>query len=217
VNIARKLAVAVLLCLSCACFAQTPRRFTIIPPERLTCREQQPCTIDLQATGGQAPLNWLLTQGKLPPGLSLNRQTGRVSGTPTAAGQSTVTVIARDARAQVATLKLTITVLSLLEIAWQSPPSLADTNLSGSLRVTNYSGNEVMLTVIVVAVNEIGKAFALGYQHFALAPGAASPTIPFGMQMPPGRYRVRADAVGEVAPKNVIYRSALEAGPFATP
>jgi hypothetical protein len=71
--------------------------------------------------------------------------------------------------------------------------------------------------VLVVAVNEIGKAFALGYQHFALAPGATSPTIPFGMQMSPGRYRVRADAVGEVAPKNVIYRSALEAGPFATP
>jgi len=35
--------------------------------------------------------------------------------------------------------------------------------------------------------------------------------------LPPGRYRVRADAVGEVAPKNIIYRSALEAGPFLTP
>jgi hypothetical protein len=74
-----------------------------------------------------------------------------------------------------------------------------------------------MLTVVVVAVNEINKAFTLGYQHFSIAPGATSPVIPFGMQLPPGRYRVRADAVGEVAPKNLIYRSALEAGPFRTP
>jgi hypothetical protein len=156
-------------------------------------------------------------QGKLPAGLSLDHNTGRISGIPIAPGQSTIIAQVRDGTGQSARLRITITIQSLLEVVWQSAPTLSETNLSGSLRVTNYSGNEAVVTVIVVAVNEINKAFALGYQHFSLAPGAASPVIPFAMQMPPGRYRVRADAVGEVAAKNLIYRTALEAGPFATP
>jgi hypothetical protein len=195
---------------------QAPARLTIVPPERPVCREQQRCAIDLLANGGRTPYDWSLLQGKLPAGLSLDRTRGRISGTPTAPGQSTVTIMVRDAVGQADRLRITITIQSLLDIVWQSAPVLDQTNISGSLRVTNYSGNEVMLTVVVVAVNEIGKAFTLGYQHFSLLPGAASPVIPFGMQLPPGRYRVRADAVGEVAAKNLIYRSALEAGPFAT-
>lgn len=206
-----------LLCTATAAAAQPRARFAIVPPERPVCREQQACVIDLQTVAGQRPFEWRILQGKLPEGLSLNRFTGRISGTPTVPGASTVNMEARDVRGQTASLRITITIRSLLDIVWKSAPSLDGTNLSGSLIVTNYSGNQVTLTVIVVAVNEINKAFALGYQHLELAPGAATPVIPFGMQMPPGRYRVRADAVGEVAPKNIIYRSALEAGPFATP
>ena len=71
-----------------------------------------------------------------------------------------------------------------------------------------------VLTVIVVAVNEYGKAFTLGYQHFTLSAGTTSPDIPFQMLMPRGRYRVRADAVGELLAKNQIFRTNKEAGPF---
>jgi len=193
------------------------RQLVIIPPERPRCVEQQACTIELRTTGGLAPFHWLVVDGTLPAGLALDRNTGRIEGTPTQAGQKKVTVMASDVNAQLARLSITITIVSLLEVEWRSAPQLRDTNLGGSLRVINHSGNEVMLTVIVVAVNEIHKAFALGYQHFTLAAGATSPDIPFGMQMSPGRYGVRADAVGEVAPKNIIYRSDLEAGPFTAP
>lgn len=48
----------------------------------------------LQATPGTAgnALTWEVTQGSLPTGLSLNENTGEISGTPTAAGTSTFTV-----------------------------------------------------------------------------------------------------------------------------
>jgi hypothetical protein len=50
----------------------------------------------LIAAGGRAPLSWSITSGALPGGLTLS-STGVLSGTPDAAGTSTVTVTVRDA------------------------------------------------------------------------------------------------------------------------
>ena len=49
----------------------------------------------LAATGGTAPYSWSVTSGSLPKGLSLS-STGVVSGTPTSAGSSTVTIQVTD-------------------------------------------------------------------------------------------------------------------------
>lgn len=53
-------------------------------------------TATLQATGGAQPYTWSKTTGTLPPGLTLNPNTGVISGTPTAAGTSTFTVQVAD-------------------------------------------------------------------------------------------------------------------------
>ena len=45
---------------------------------------------------GTEPITWHVTAGKLPKGLSLNRNTGEISGTPTAAGAATFTVMAAN-------------------------------------------------------------------------------------------------------------------------
>jgi hypothetical protein len=50
----------------------------------------------LAATGGTAPYSWSVTSGSLPKGLSLS-SAGVVSGTPTSAGSSTVTIQVTDA------------------------------------------------------------------------------------------------------------------------
>ncbi|MGW6915452.1 putative Ig domain-containing protein [Kitasatospora sp. NPDC054939] len=57
--------------------------------------------LQLQATGGTAPLTWSATG--LPAGLSINAATGLISGTATTAGGSTVTVTARDASGRTGT------------------------------------------------------------------------------------------------------------------
>ncbi|KAA2266532.1 M4 family peptidase [Solihabitans fulvus] len=50
--------------------------------------------LPLSASGGTAPYTWTATG--LPAGLSINASTGTISGTPNTAGNSTVTVTAKD-------------------------------------------------------------------------------------------------------------------------
>ncbi len=63
------------------------------------------------AGGGTPPYAWSMT-GTLPAGLSLNTSTGMITGTPTAVGSSSFTIMATDAHAptQMATKALSIVV-----------------------------------------------------------------------------------------------------------
>jgi hypothetical protein len=53
-------------------------------------------TATVTALGGTAPLTWTLSLGALPAGLTLSAATGVISGTPTAAGTSTITLTVTD-------------------------------------------------------------------------------------------------------------------------
>jgi hypothetical protein len=55
-----------------------------------------PYSAALAATGGAPPYTWSVTSGKLPTGLSLNRATGVISGTPAVLGTSGFTVGVTD-------------------------------------------------------------------------------------------------------------------------
>ena len=50
----------------------------------------------LQSIGGTGAVTWSLTTGTLPAGLTLNPSTGAMTGTPTAAGSSAITLSATD-------------------------------------------------------------------------------------------------------------------------
>ncbi len=66
------------------------------------------------ASGGAPPYVWSITAGSLPAGLSLNTASGAITGTPTAATNSSFTLKVSDASVptpQTATANLSITVL----------------------------------------------------------------------------------------------------------
>ncbi len=163
----------------------------------------------LVATGGSAPYTWRLVDGQLPPGLKLHAHSGVISGVPTTAGEYSFAIAAADT--SVPTLQaqraVTITVIAGLAIDWKQYPKVQGTALSGSVVVTNQTGQDFDLTVVVVAVNSIGRATTLGYQHFTLAAQKSGTVIPFGSAPGPGTYVVHADAVAHHPGGHHIFRA----------
>jgi hypothetical protein len=56
----------------------------------------------LAATGGQPPYRWALAEGSLPPGLSLNENSGQMSGRPSEAGEFSFSARLTDAAGTIA-------------------------------------------------------------------------------------------------------------------
>ncbi len=152
-----------------------------------------------QANGGSQSYLWsVAANSHLPAGIKLSQHDGKLSGSPIAAGEYHFTVILTDASDHTLRVQreFTLVVTVGLTIDWKQTPKVNGTNLGGSVVVANHTDHPILLTVVVVAVNQIGRATTLGYQHFNLA-SQAEQVIPFGSSPGPGTYYVRADASAE--------------------
>ena len=170
----------------------------------------------ISAGGGTQPFFWEVAGGSLPPGVLLDPVSGALVGAPAETGEFRFTARVTDAGSppQLAEETFTINVVAPLEITWAEPPAVRDAGIFGSVRVSNGTRDDLDLTVIVVAVNEYNKAFALGYHHFTVKPGEETSDLLFGFTLPKGTYTVHADAVAEFAPRTAIYRTRLQVGPL---
>lgn len=76
----------------------------------------------VRASGGLEPRTWSVASGSLPRGLALNSATGAITGTPRAAGSSSVTFAVTDRAGQRATVAATIRIAAKLAISTGSLP-----------------------------------------------------------------------------------------------
>jgi len=191
-----------------ASWAQAPKPLVIRTEKLGPVAAGSQVRIAIKVTGGVQPLTWKVSSGKLPPGLKLNATTGAMAGQATTAGvfHFGVTVTDSGVPAMQIQREYTLVVTAALSIEWKELPAVHGQMLEGSVVVTNLTEQAVDLTVIVMAVNQIGRATALGYRKFTLAAGTQQ-VIPFGASPGPGRYVVHADAVAEVLSSNTIYRA----------
>ncbi len=100
----------------------------------------------LVASGGTTPYTWSVISGALPAGITLDPTTGEISGTPTAAGNSTFTIKVKDLSSpfQTDTKTLTLHVAGLLAI---SSTTLANGVLSSPYSATlNSTGGTAPVT-----------------------------------------------------------------------
>ncbi len=171
---------------------------------------------ELQAGGGTSPYHWS-GFGDLPPGISFDAATGTLAGIADTPGNFRFTVVLTDsARHSVTrTYHFRVGAGTTISIAWTRAPVVANGGIAGEVEISNPGREAFDLTFIAVAVNEIGRATALGYQHFALSPGKQK--IAFSGNLPRGTYVVHADAIGEIARTGIIRRARLQVQPLVIP
>lgn len=167
--------------------------------------------LQFHPTGELGPYRWRIVSGSLPRGLSL-QENGIVSGDVTEQGSSDFLVAELDRGGKQQTYKHTLTVETPLTASWLKRTQVTGNRVEGSIRVSNTTGRDFDLTYVVLAVNDIGRATAIGYQHFSLKQNTRDQELPFGETLPRGNYVVNVDVVGEESQSNLIFRSRLVSG-----
>ncbi len=202
----------VLFAISAAAQTEDPARLEFATKSLPTAPLGKHYDFSIKLQSGRGPFEFTITKGKLPPGIALQPALGVLAGVPSQTGVYNFTLSVRDLTTrQTIQRDFVLEVTGPLLLEWVDAPKLSGNTISGSIKVMNSSsrGEPFDLTVIIVAVNEIGKAFALGYQHFTLQQ-YMDQVIPFSSTLPNGRYIVHVDAVAEIAATNSIYRSRLQ-------
>jgi hypothetical protein len=163
------------------------------------------------AHGGVSVKHWKVEKGALPPGMKLD-DGGLLIGEPERPGEFQFTVSVTDGgdRESAVQKQFVLKVVAALAIDWKSPARVTGNRIGGTVEVSNTSPDDMDLTFVVMAVAENGRATAIGYQRFVLKRGTIGMELPFGDTLPHGGYVIHVDAVGEVAPKNLIYRDRMQ-------
>ncbi|QIH07518.1 MULTISPECIES: autotransporter domain-containing protein [unclassified Pseudomonas] len=107
----------------------------------------------LTASGGTAPYTYAITSGSLPAGLSLNTSNGSISGTPSASGNTNLTVTATDANSATGSRAYTLTIDA------QAPVS----NAVSATVVANSSSNPITLNITGGTATSVAVATAAAH------------------------------------------------------
>jgi hypothetical protein len=211
----RMLTIAALLpCWPPAARAQQPADSTQLALDPVTLPNAAPrheFKYLFNAHGGIPPYKYSISEGSLPVGVKLSGD-GLLDGTPPATGQFRFTVSVTDSSnpAQKTTRSFLLKVVQPLLMQWKRYAHVTGNRIDGSVIVSNSTDDEYDLTFVVLAVDDNGRATAIGYQHFPLKSGVESFEIPFGETLPRGNYEVHVDTVAEVPEKDRIYRVRLQ-------
>jgi len=200
---------------------QTPRpdQLTILTKEMPSgslwtpYRDQYRPGFQLRATGGIEPYHWRVVNGVLPAGLKLD-ESSEITGVPQESGNFQFALELHDSRIPPlhASQKVTLIVEAPFSAEWDHKAQVSGNRIDGSVKVSNRTGRDFDLTFVVLAVNDIGRATAIGYQHFSLKKNTRNMSLPFGETLSPGNYTVNVDVVGEEPIARRIFRARLVAG-----
>jgi hypothetical protein len=173
----------------------------------------EPYTARLHASGGTEPYHWRVIDSSVPRTVRLS-DAGTISGDLNESGEFQFTALVRDNSnpPKHAKQKLILRTETPLTADWSRKVQVSGQRIDGSIKVSNHSGRDFDLTFIVLAVNDIGRATTIGYQHFPLKKSTMDMEIPFGETLSTGNYAVNVDVVGEEPISNHIFRARLVTG-----
>ncbi|HZQ71118.1 MAG TPA: putative Ig domain-containing protein [Terriglobales bacterium] len=173
---------------------------------------RSPYHFQMQAIGGLPPYTWQVVEGELPAGITLFPD-GTLDGSPTMTGDYSITMKVTDGGKPPHEVqkRFTLHVVTALLVEWARPPVVTGQHIEGAVKVINQTERDVDLTVVIVAVNDNGRATALGYQKATVAKDGGEAEVPFGQEtnLGYGSYALNVDAVAEVPEIYAIYRARL--------
>ncbi len=128
-----------------------------------------PYSATLTATGGLPPYTWSLTSGSLPAGLSLDANSGLISGTPKTPGTSRFTVQVSDSQSPPASasepLSITVNAHSVF-LSWDASSS-QDVIGYNAYRGTNSGGPYINLNSCLIATTSYtDRTVQSGYTYY---------------------------------------------------
>ena len=139
------------------------------------------------SVSGTAPYTWAIAQGALPGGLTLDTSSGTISGTPQAAGSSSVTIQVTDSTNATASAAFTLTVISASFTGLSSTAASAQ-QLSGGL------------TLGAAYPQEITGQVTLAFQpDSSLASPADDPAIQFSAGGTTASFTIPANSTAPVS------------------
>ena len=167
--------------------------------------------VRLQAKGGVAPYHWRVAN-VLPHGLRL--EDDKITGIPDVSGNFPCILDVRDSNNPAAEVRkrVVLPIENPFGAEWGRKAQVNGQRIDGSVKVSNRTGRNFDLTFIVLAVNDIGRATAIGYQHFPLGKNTRNLPLPFGDTLSPGDYTVNVDLVAEEPISKRIFRASLVIG-----
>ena len=160
-----------------------------------------------------APYYWRVVAGPLPRGFVLHPD-GELDGTMEEPGQAGFILVVSDSNdpPKQQSLDMSLSTETPLSADWLHKARVDGQRIDGCIKVSNLTGRDFDLTMIALAINDIGRATAIGYQHFPLKRGTRDMEIPFGETLSTGNYAVNVDVVGEEPISGRIFRARLVAG-----
>lgn len=170
----------------------------------------EPYSFQFHASGGIAPYQWQLGGGDLPHGFALDSH-GEIAGGPSDGFHSELSILLTDSSRppKQVTKDFTLKTAVPLTADWAAKAKVNGRRIEGSLKISNQTGRDFDLTVIVLAIDDISRATAIGYQHFSLKRDTHEMEVPFGENLARGNYVVNVDAVGEEGISGRIFRARL--------
>lgn len=166
-----------------------------------------------EASGGTEPYHWRILYGSLPHSFELSDQgeiTGRLNELE--AGEFIVQVWDSSNPRKQHQQPFELSPEIPLKVDWLHKAQVEGQRIQGSVKVSNQTWRDFDLTFVVLAVNGIGRATAIGYQHFSLPKNTREMELPFGETLSPGNYVVNVDVVAEEPISNRIFRARLATG-----
>jgi hypothetical protein len=126
---------------------------TLSPASLPNCTVGSAYNQTASASGGAVPYNFTISGGSLPAGLTLDASTGAITGTPTAAANSTFTLRATDANGCSGTRNYTIA--SGCPVLTLTPASLPAAYFGGAYTQTLVAGNGTAPYTCIIQTGEL--------------------------------------------------------------